>query len=116
MEDRKKLLDRFPYHPINMDSVDKRIDEYMAMEDCFDKRLMLDNLMKLKEGLLETLSCIFSAVEEKQKTTEFVPYAKEIVNFINILLREEGQLNMDIIKSCTFSAYNISTAIESCPG
>ena len=49
MEDRKKLLDRFPYHPINMDSVDKRIDEYMAMEDCFDKRLMLDNLMKLKE-------------------------------------------------------------------
>ena len=60
----------------------------------------INNLIKLKEGLLETLSCIFSAVEEKQKTTEFVPYAKEIVNFINILLREEGQLNMDIIKSC----------------
>ena len=59
----------------------------------------INNLMKLKEGLLETLSCIFAAVEEKQKTMEFVPYAKEIVNFINIILREDGQLNMEIIKS-----------------
>ena len=60
----------------------------------------INYLIKLKEGLLETLSCIFAAVEEKQKTTEFVPYAKEIVNFINIILREDGQLNMEIIKSC----------------
>ena len=60
----------------------------------------INYLMKLKEGLLETLSCIFSAVEEEQKTTEFVPYAKDIVNFINIILREEGQLNMEIIKLC----------------
>ena len=44
MEDRKKLFDKFPYHPINMESVDRRIDKYMAMEDCFEKRLMLDNL------------------------------------------------------------------------
>ena len=49
MEDRKKLFDKFPYHPINMESVDRRIDKYMAMEDCFEKRLMLDNLKRLKE-------------------------------------------------------------------
>jgi hypothetical protein len=70
---------------------------YGAEMDSVD---FINYLIKLKEGLLETLSCIFAAVEEKQKTTEFVPYAKEIVNFINIILREDGQLNMEIIKSC----------------
>ena len=71
--------------------------DYGSEMDAID---FINYLMGLKEGLLETLSCIFSAVEEEQKTTEFVPYAKDIVNFINIILKEEGQLNNDIIKLC----------------
>ena len=54
----------------------------------------------LKENVLETLTCIFSAVQDEGKTDEFVPYAKGVVEFIHLILREPGQLNIDIIRNC----------------
>ena len=54
----------------------------------------------VKENVLETLTCIFSAVQDEGKTDEFVPYAKGVVEFIHLILREPGQLNIDIIRNC----------------
>ena len=60
----------------------------------------INYIIGLKEAVLEALSCIFSAVQDEGKTEEFIPYAKGIVEFINLILREEGQSNIDIIRSC----------------
>ena len=54
----------------------------------------------LKENVLETLTCIFSAVQDEGKTDEFVPYAKGVVEFIHLILSGPGQLNIDIIRNC----------------
>ena len=56
-------------------------------------------IIELKDAVLETLGCIFNATVEEEKTNEFIPYAKGVVEFINNLLREEGQLNIDIIRN-----------------
>ena len=71
--------------------------DYRAEMDPID---FLNYIMGLKEAVLETLTCVFSAVQEVGKTNEFIPYAKGVVDFINAILREEGQLNIEIIKNC----------------
>lgn len=53
----------------------------------------------LRDKLLETLSCIFSSIQEINRTEEFIPYVKTILDFINIILREEISLTKDIIKT-----------------
>ena len=60
----------------------------------------INTMIRLKESILETLSCIFNAVQEEGKIVEFIPYAKNIIEFINLILREESQLNLDIIQNC----------------
>ena len=39
----------------------------------------------LREHILEAITCVFSAVKDIQKTKEFIPYVKNIVNYINIV-------------------------------
>ena len=59
----------------------------------------LNYIALLKETIIETLTCIFTAVKEIGKTDEFIPFVKGTVDFINITLRNQAELNNDIIKS-----------------
>ena len=59
----------------------------------------INYIMQLKENVLETMGCIFNAVQDLEKTDAFVPYAKSTVIFINKILRDETQLNIDIIRN-----------------
>jgi hypothetical protein len=54
-------------------------------------------LMELKENLLETMTSIFTAVEDTGKIDAFIPYVKSTVEYINIFLRDNAQLNNGII-------------------
>lgn len=54
-------------------------------------------LMELKENLLETMTSIFTAVEDTGKFEAFIPYAKSTIDYINIFLRDNAQLNNGII-------------------
>lgn len=71
--------------------------DYRKEMDTID---FINYITELKETTLETLTCIFTAVQEEGKTNEFIPYAKGVVEFINKILREEGQLNIEIIRNC----------------
>ena len=42
----------------------------------------------LREHIMETVTCVFSAVKDIQKTKEFIPYVKNIVNYINIICND----------------------------
>jgi len=53
----------------------------------------------LREHLLETLTCIFSAVQEKNSINEFVPYVKPILEFVYKLCGIENQ-RLEILKYC----------------
>jgi importin subunit beta-1 len=70
--------------------------DFRAEMDTID---FINYMVELKEAVLETLGCIFNAVIEEEKTNDFIPYAKGVVEFINLILREEGQLNFDIIRN-----------------
>lgn len=53
----------------------------------------------LREHLLETLTCIFYAVQEINKTKEFIPYVTGIVNYINAISCDIYACSKEIIKS-----------------
>ena len=55
----------------------------------------------LREHILETITCIFSAVKDIQKTKEFIPYVKDIVNYINIISNDYAN-STDIIRDGLF--------------
>ena len=71
----------------------------MDFRNEMDSTDFINYIIELKDAVLETLGCIFNAVVDEGKTNEFIPYAKGVVEFINKLLREDGQLNIDIIKN-----------------
>ena len=56
-------------------------------------------IMQLKENVLEMMGCIFNAVQDLGKTEAFIPFAKNTVEFVNRILRDEAQLNNEIIKN-----------------
>jgi len=59
----------------------------------------INYIVELKQYVLETMSCIFTAVEDMHKLNEFVPYAKYTIEFINRILRDQANLSYEIIKS-----------------
>lgn len=59
----------------------------------------INYIMELKENVLETMACIFSAVQDLGKTEAFIPFVKGTVDFINKILRVESELNNEIIKN-----------------
>ena len=60
---------------------------------------LINYIVELKEIVLETMSCIFTSVEDMHKTDEFVPYAKYTIEFINRTLRDEANLSNEIVRS-----------------
>ena len=45
----------------------------------------INNFIDLREHLLENVTCIFSAIKDIQKTKEFIPYVKVIVEYIHFI-------------------------------
>ena len=42
----------------------------------------------LREHIIETITCIFSAIKEVQNTKEFVPFVQPIINYINFIAND----------------------------
>ena len=55
---------------------------------------------KLRDCLLDTLSCIFCVIQEIGKTNEFLPFVKPLVNFINFICDDIQVISTHVIKSC----------------
>jgi len=55
---------------------------------------------KLRDCLLDTLSCIFCVIQEIGKTNEFLPFVKPLVNFINFICDDIHVISIHVIKSC----------------
>lgn len=55
----------------------------------------------LREHLIETITCIFSAIKEVQKTKEFIPFIKRIINYINFIVKDYACSN-NIIRDGLF--------------
>ena len=55
---------------------------------------------KLRDCLLDTLSCIFCVVQEIGKTNEFLPFVKPLINFINFICDDIQVISLHVIKSC----------------
>ena len=70
--------------------------DYTNQRDNID---FINNIMELKESVLETMGSIFNAVQNVGKTELFVPYAKTTVEFINRILEDEDKLNIDILRN-----------------
>ena len=61
----------------------------------------LNHFINLREHILETLTCIFAAVKEINKTTEFIPYVNVIINYINFIGNDYA-CSVEIMKSGLF--------------
>ena len=55
---------------------------------------------KLRDCLLDTLSCIFCVIQEIGKTNEFLPFVKPLINFINFICDDMNIISIHVIKSC----------------
>ena len=55
---------------------------------------------KLRDCLLDTLSCIFCVIQEIDKTNEFLPFVKPLINFINFICDDIQVISTHVIKSC----------------
>ena len=55
---------------------------------------------KLRDCLLDTLSCIFCVIQEIGKTNEFLPFVKPLINFINFICDDIQVISLHVIKSC----------------
>ena len=55
---------------------------------------------KLRDCLLDTLSCIFCVIQEIGKTNEFLPFVKPLINFINFICDDMKVISIHVIKSC----------------
>ena len=55
---------------------------------------------KLRDCLLDTLSCIFCMIQEIDKTNEFLPFVKPLINFINFICDDIQVISTHVIKSC----------------
>jgi hypothetical protein len=58
-----------------------KIDENTDLEN-------MHHFIDLREHILENLTCIFSAVKEIDKTKDFIPFVKCIVNYINTIVND----------------------------
>ena len=58
-----------------------KFDENSEKENCI-------HFIDLREHILETLTCIFSAVKDLDKIKEFIPYVECIVNYINFIAND----------------------------
>ena len=48
----------------------------------------VNHFIDLREHILENITCIFSAIKDINKTIEFVPYAKIIIEYIGIISKD----------------------------
>lgn len=58
-----------------MEKTNQSIDPKLDQDTCM-------NLVSLREHIIESISCIFSAVKDISKTEEFIPFVKNIIPYI----------------------------------
>ena len=62
----------------------------------------INNFIDLREHLLENVTCIFSAIKDIQKTKEFIPYVKVIVQYINLIANDSLCCSISILADGLF--------------
>ena len=55
---------------------------------------------ELRDRLLEVLSCVFCVIQEINKTEEFLPFVKPVINFINFICDDIKVISTKVNKSC----------------
>ena len=61
-----------------MQATQIKFDENSEQETC-------NNFINLRENILETITCIFSAIKDINQTKEFIPFVNNIINYINFI-------------------------------
>ena len=56
---------------------------------------------KLRENIVETITCIFTAIKDNNKTKEFIPYVNPIIKYISFIASDLG-CTLDAIKGGLF--------------
>ena len=62
----------------------------------------INNFIDLREHLLENVTCIFSAIKDVQKTKEFVPFVKAIVEYIHFIANDTSCNSITILTDGLF--------------
>ena len=55
---------------------------------------------ELRDHLIDTLSCVFGVIQEINKTDDFLPYVKPVINFIKFICDDINVISIDVNKSC----------------
>ena len=78
-----------------MQATQIKFDENSEQETCY-------YFISLREHILETITCIFSAIKDINKTNEFIPFVKSIMTYINIIGNDEFARSVTIMKDGLF--------------
>ena len=70
-------------------------DENSEQETC-------SYFISLREHILESLTCIFSAVKDIKKTAEFIPYVNTIMKYINFIANDDFACSTIIMQDGLF--------------
>ena len=62
----------------------------------------INHFIDLREHILETVSCIFSAIKDISKTKEFIPFVNGIIQYINLVSSDSLCCSLSILSQGLF--------------
>ena len=62
----------------------------------------INHFIDLREHILETISCIFSAIKDISKTKEFIPFVNGIIQYINLVSSDSLCCSLSILSQGLF--------------
>ena len=73
----------------------------------------INHFIDLREHILETVSCIFSAIKDISKTKEFIPFVNGIIQYINLVSNDSLCCSFSILTQGLFSIADFCTVYQS---
>ena len=73
----------------------------------------INHFIDLREHILETVSCIFSAIKDISKTKEFIPFANGIIQYINLVSNDSLCCSFSILTQGLFLIADFCTVYQS---
>ena len=73
----------------------------------------INHFRDLREHILETVSCIFSAIKDISKTKEFIPFVNGIIQYINLVSNDSLCCSFSILTQGLFLIADFCTVYQS---
>ena len=73
----------------------------------------INHFIDLREHILETVSCIFSAIKDISKTKEFIPFVNGIIQYINLVSNDSLCCSFSILTQGLFLIADFCTVYQS---